>query len=243
MDLYICSMKLTIQHKFILTVLLSLSWIPILFFDGVYFSKHFAYGKLITSILVIAMTIILFAMANLKQRFLMTIMVPLSWLGEMLCCVYLDMYDYRGNQIPLYVPFGHASIFTLCWLLTQYSGVLKQNKTFKKWMTYFYLASFAFVILILNDTLSLALGILFYFSLKRKNFSPFYLMMGLLVLYLEIIGTYFGCWKWDANQWIFTTVNPPLGAIFIYVGGDMILGRLSRFILRMRKKTLQKKYV
>jgi len=236
-------MKLTVRHKFILSIFLSLSWIPILFFDSIYFSQYFSQGKLITSILVIIMTIVLFVMANLKQRFLMGIMIPLSWLGEMLCCVYLDMYDYRGDQIPLYVPFGHASIFTLCWLLTQYSGVLNKNISFKKWMKYFYLASFIFVIFFLNDTLSLALGVLFYLSIKRKNYSPFYLMMGLLVLYLELVGTYFGCWKWDVNQWMFTTVNPPLGAIFIYIGGDMILGRLSRFILKFRKKIRSKREI
>ena len=215
-------------------------WIPILFFDSVYFAENYFNGKIITSIAVICITLYLLWAVPLRLKVLMAIMIPLSWLGEYIFCVLLDMYDYRGGVIPMYVPFGHAGIFTMGWLLTQRSFAISQPNKFKKILTGFYIVSFAFVIFVLKDTLSLLLGILFFIVLKRKKFLPFYLMMSLLVLYLELVGTYFGTWKWDAEQGIFQTINPPLGAVFFYVGGDLVLGRFSRFLLKIRRKTRNK---
>ncbi len=219
-----------------------LLWIPILFFDSVYFDEHYFNGKIITSISVIGITLYLIWTVPLRLKILMIIMIPLSWLGEYIFCVLLDMYHYRGGVIPLYVPFGHAGIFTMGWLLTQRSFAITNPQKFKKILIGFYAISFSFVIIYLKDTLSLLLGILFFIVLKRKNFLPFYLMMSLLVLYLELVGTYFGTWKWDHEQGIFQTVNPPLGAVFFYVGGDLTLGRLTRFILKKRRN-LKLKYL
>lgn len=217
-------------------------WIPILFFDSPYFEEHYFDGKIITSVSVISITLYLLWAVPLRLRTLMIIMIPLSWLGELIFCVWFDMYDYRGGLIPLYVPFGHAGIFTMGWLLTQRSVATKKPEKLKTYLTWFYIIAFLFVVIILNDTLSLFFGILFFIILKRKKFLPFYLVMSLLVLYLELVGTYFGTWKWDTQQGIFHTVNPPLGAIFIYVGGDLVLGRFTRFLLKKRRK-LRLKYL
>ncbi|ANW97189.1 hypothetical protein AXE80_13220 [Wenyingzhuangia fucanilytica] len=214
--------------------------IPMLFFDSVYFSANYFNGKHITSFLVISITLYLIWAVPLRLKILMLIMIPLSWLGEYIFSDLLDMYHYREHSIPLYVPFGHAIVFGTGWLLTQRSMAIKQPKKFKKILTGFYIISFCFVIFILKDTLSLFLGVLFFLSLKRKKFLPFYLMMSLIVLYLELVGTFLGAWKWDAEQGIFKTVNPPLGAIFFYVGGDMLLGKVTRFSLRQRRKIRNK---
>ncbi|NME72398.1 hypothetical protein [Flammeovirga aprica] len=217
-----------------------LLWIPILFFDSPYFYEHYFDGKILTTISVFTIFGVIFYMSSLRIRFLMLMMVPLSWLGEMLCSEWLDMYDYRGNQIPIYVPFGHAVIFALGWNITQKSPILSNALQFKKWMMGFYILLFGIITLYFKDTLSLALGILFFWALWRRNYMPFYLVMSALVLYLEVIGTYYGVWRWDQKQWIFQTVNPPIGAMFIYIGGDMILGRLCRYLLKIPRKKRSK---
>ncbi len=224
-----------------LSLLLVFSWIPLLFFDSVYFNEHYFDGKIITTVLVIAIVLFLIFTGSLRLKTLMFIMIPLSWLGEYIFCDLFDMYDYRDGTIPLYVPFGHAGIFTLGWLLTQKYVAYKNPQKIKKVLTIFYVVSFSFVVFILKDTLSLFLGVLFFIILKRKNFLPFYLIMSLVVLYLELIGTFMGVWKWDVEQGMFQTVNPPLGAIFIYVGGDLTLGRLTRFLLKKRRKMILSK--
>ncbi|ANQ47836.1 hypothetical protein MY04_0454 [Flammeovirga sp. MY04] len=211
-----------------------LLWLPILFFDSTFFAEEYFDGKPITSISVLLLYIFLFKQSSLKIKYLMLVMVPLSWLGELLCCVILDMYDYRGNQIPLYVPIGHACIFSLGWHINQFFDAKTQEKI-KKVLTPSFLILFTFIILYFQDTLSFALGILFFWALRRKNYSSFYLIMSCLVLWIEIVGTALHVWKWDTFQWIFQTINPPIGAMFIYIGGDMILGRLCRFLLRLKK--------
>ncbi|OHX64902.1 hypothetical protein NH26_00355 [Flammeovirga pacifica] len=167
----------------------------------------------------------------------MIIMIPLSWLGELLCCVILDMYDYRGNNIPLYVPVGHACVFSLGWKINQLFDT-DTKAAIRKVLTLFFILLFLFVCFFFNDTLSVALGLLFFWALNRKKFSSFYLIMSCLVLWIEVIGTNLHVWSWSQYQWIFQTVNPPIGSIFIYIGGDMILGRLCRFLLRLRKSQI-----
>ncbi|MDO6736610.1 hypothetical protein [Wenyingzhuangia sp. 2_MG-2023] len=221
------------------SLFLILLWTPFLFFDSVYFDQQFFDGKTITTIIVLCIAAFLLWTAPLRLKILMFIMIPLSWFGEYLFSDLFDMYDYRDGTIPFYVPFGHAGVYTLGWLLTQKYVTPKNTENVKKIVGWFYIIAFPFVIFILKDTLSLLLGVLFFFALKRKNFLPFYLVMGLLVLYLELIGTYLEVWKWHSDQGIFHTVNPPLGAIFLYVGGDLTLNKLTRFLLKKRRKIAQ----
>ncbi|MGY5352092.1 hypothetical protein ACXGQW_05945 [Wenyingzhuangia sp. IMCC45533] len=212
-----------------------LIWGPILFFDSLYFAENFFDGKIITTTLVIFITFYLLYILPLKSKVLMCIMIPLSWLGEYIFSVLLDMYDYRGAVIPLYVPVGHAGVFVVGSLLTQRSFAYTQPKKFKVILISFLIISFSYAIFFLGDNFSLLLGILYLVILIRRKFSPFYLMMGLIVLYLEIIGTALGVWKWDEQQGIFTTINPPIGVAFFYVGGDIVLDKVTRLLLRQRR--------
>ncbi|WP_010136134.1 hypothetical protein [Ochrovirga pacifica] len=219
-----------------LSILIILLWTPFLFFDSTYFSNYYFDGKVITTLCVLVIDGFLLYTASLRLKIQILLMIPLSWLGEHLFCNVWDMYDYRAGTIPLYVPFGHAGVFAFGWLLTQ-KYVTKHNSiTLKRSFTIFYALAFFIVITFFKDTLSMLLGALFFWALKRKKFLPFYLIMGTLVLYLELAGTYLQVWTWSNQQGFFTTTNPPLGAIFLYVGGDMTLNKLTRFLLKLRRK-------
>lgn len=224
-------------------IIIATLWIPTLAFDSPKFAEIAFEGRSITTVLMIGLTFATFWLSSFKMKILMLIMIPLSWLGEYLCCVLMDMYDYQNNQIPIYVPFGHACLFSLGWNITQRSNILNYANHFKKWMLSFYIILFLIVIFYFQDTLSFALGILFFWALRRKGYIPFYLLMSLLVLLLEIYGTQLELWAWDKKQWIFTTVNPPIGSMFIYIGGDIILGRLVRFLLRKSRSLKQKSHL
>ncbi len=49
--------------------------------------------------------------------------------------------------------------------------------------------------------------------------------MGFLVLYIELMGTWLGCWRWDLNplNGLLHTTNPPVGAFVCYVIADIIV--------------------
>ena len=88
---------------------------------------------------------------------------------------------------------------------------------------------FAGAWLALGDTLSAIFGALFLVILYRKRCRPFYLIMGVLVLYIELVGTALGCWVWDMAPFgVLHTTNPPVGAFVCYVIADILVMKLAR---------------
>ncbi|MDB4297647.1 hypothetical protein N9901_02715 [Flavobacteriaceae bacterium] len=224
------------NKSILLPLFVAIVWMPILIFDSKYFESNYFDGGFITNIIVIFITLYLIWAVPLRLKILMIIMIPFSWFGEYIFCVILKMYHYRGATIPLYVPFGHAGVFAVGWLFTQRSIATSNPEKFKRISIWFYIISFSFVIFYLKDNLAIILGILFFLTLKRKKFLPFYLMMGFVVLYLELVGTYLGAWTWHRKQGIFTTTNPPIGIIFFYIGADILLGKITKLLLKARRK-------
>lgn len=210
-------------------------WVAMAYFDGTEYNSSHVNGKWITNLNVGAMFLLLYLFAHIRLRLLMLIMVPLSWLGEEIFSGWLQFYDYREGYIPHYIPFGHAIVFAISWIIGYSKPVWSFITRNRNAFLIIYALMFAFVILYFGDTLSAFFGLLFFLALRRKKYNAFYLLMGFVVLYLELAGTWVGCWKWRAERWFFDTVNPPLGAIFIYVGGDILLGRILRKGLGFRR--------
>lgn len=165
----------------------------------------------------------------------MLLFIPFSLLGEYILSEWWDMYKYWRGNIPLYVPFGHAGVFASAWLLTQNNYNTLNKSIVKKWLTASLILALAYVIIIKRDTLSLLLSPLFFRALHEKKYTPLYLIMSWLVIYLEIAGTAVGTWKWDLQQGLFTTINPPLGAIYFYTGGDRLIYKLTPYFIQMRR--------
>ena len=52
--------------------------------------------------------------------------------------------------------------------------------------------------------------------------------MGVLVLYIELVGTALGCWVWDPAPFgVLRTTNPPVGAFVCYVIADILVMKIS----------------
>lgn len=215
-------------------------WALAVYFGSSTFSEPFFDGYYITTGIVVCLFLILYSMSHLRLRLLMLMIVPLSYLGELIFSDLLQLYRYDIGQIPYYIPFGHAVVFASSWILSFETGIFDVVQRFKAIFIAGYIILFGIIIFGFGDTLTAAFALLFFSALWRKKFSPFYLLMGILVLYLELVGTYFGCWTWQADPGIFHTLNPPVGAISIYIGGDVLLSRLLRKCLNYRRKLLKK---
>jgi hypothetical protein len=51
-----------------------------------------------------------------------------------------------------------------------------------------------------------------------------YMFMPLFVLFVEVVGTAFGCWSWSSKPFgILSTTNPPMGSVMFYVYLDIIV--------------------
>lgn len=200
-----------------------------LWIDSDSFENNYFRAGILTAILAITYFGFFFKFASSTLRKLMFVMVFLSYLGELLFCELLKMYDYRNHAIPLYVPFGHAIVYASGFVLAETSFFIKNEGRLRK----LFLISFSLLFLgvgfFLNDIFSLIFGTLFFVLMRRKKWANVYYSIALCVIFIELVGTYFNCWTWVPKTFgIIPAANPPLGAVFFYAGGDVILAKLVK---------------
>ena len=201
-----------------------------LWIDSVYFNKTYFDGRIITNFLAIAYFCLFFFSSQSNLRKLMFIMVFLSYIGELIFCKLLGMYAYRTADIPLYVPFGHAIVYASGFVIAEMPFFVKQDNKLKKIFLVFFTLLFLSVGIFLNDVFSLIFGALFFVLMKRKKWQNVYYSIALCVIFIELVGTFFKCWTWVPKTFgIISAINPPMGAVFFYAGGDVILAKIVSY--------------
>lgn len=209
--------------------------------DSVYFTKNYFDARQIVNLLVIIYCCFFFFFADFYLRKLIFVMVFLSYIGELLFCEVLHLYDYRTNTIPLYVPFGHAIVYASGYVLSQTTWVNNKDLLLKKCFAIGFALLFLSVAFFLNDVFSLIFGLCFFLILKRKRWQNLYYCIALCVIFIELAGTYFQCWTWKPKAFgLIPTANPPMGAVFFYAGGDVLLMKIVDIWYAKRKKKLLK---
>jgi len=195
--------------------------------DSVGFTQHYFDARQITNFLGIGYFLLLFFASDTQLRKLMVVMVLLSYIGELLFCKLLGMYAYRTSAIPLYVPFGHAIVYASGYVFAQTHWAIHHESRLRKFFALFFIVLFASVGIFLGDWFSILFGILFFVLLRRKRFNNLYYFIALCVIFIELVGTYFGCWAWAAMTFgKIPAANPPMGAVFFYAGGDVLLAKI-----------------
>jgi hypothetical protein len=207
--------------------------------DSVYFAHHYFDGRIIVNIAAIGYFSLLFFTADVALRKLMCVMVFLSYLGELIFCKLLGMYDYRTEFIPLYVPFGHAIVYASGYIFAHTNWVVKHEKPLQHFFAIFFTVLFLAVGIFLNDWFSLIFGVLFFVLLKRKHWQNLYYCIALCVIFIELVGTYFQCWTWVPKTFgVIPAANPPMGAVFFYAGGDVLLVKIISVWDKRKIKTI-----
>ncbi len=195
--------------------------------DSVWFSKAYFEGRWVVNLMTIAYFSLIYRASDVYLRKLMIVMLALSTIGEIIFCSLLGMYLYKGVHIPIYVPLGHSIVYAAGYTLAQTKVVIRNTASLKIWFNIIFALLFIGVTLFLKDYFSLISGVLFFVLLNKKNWNLKYSCIAFCVIYIELLGTSFGCWTWVPKIFgVIPTVNPPLGAIFIYAGGDVLLAKL-----------------
>lgn len=195
--------------------------------DSVSFTEKYFDGRIITNVLVFLYFLGFLKSSKDNLRKLMFVMVALSYIGELLFCELLEMYDYRTPMIPLYVPFGHAIVYASGYVYANTAWSIRKENHLKKYFLWIFATLFLSVAILLNDYFSLLLGALFFWLLKRKKWQNLYCFIALCVIFIELVGTYFKCWTWVPTVFdLIPTSNPPMGAVFIYAGGDVLIAKI-----------------
>lgn len=215
-----------------------LKWFPLLFLlitpfalylDSVTFTKAYFDLRWLVNSCVIIFFCAFYYFSDLQLRKLMLIMVPLSYLGEWIFSKWFGWYTYRLEEIPIYVPFGHAIVYGAGYVVAGYKTVITYEVTLRKLFSIGFILLFAGVTIFVEDYFSCILGVLFFWLIYRKKWQNLYFLIALCVIYIELWGTWYGCWTWEAKiGGILPTANPPMGAVFLYGGGDVLLARIVR---------------
>lgn len=189
-------------------------------------NQYFDNGH-ITNTVTILYFLFFFCFSDSYLRKLMFVMLFLSYLGEVIFCTLLEMYEYQTAFIPLYVPFGHAIVYASGYVFAQTEQAVKKDHILKKYFTAGFILLFLSVGLLLKDLFTVILGALFFLLLKRKKWQNLYYFIAVCVIFIELVGTYFKCWRWEPKIFgLIPTANPPMGAVFIYAGGDVLLSKI-----------------
>lgn len=201
--------------------------------DSVWFTQTHFDARTITNGLAILYFSLMFLASGTELRQLMFVMVFLSYIGELIFCKLLGMYEYRTSAIPLYVPFGHAIVYGSGYILAKTRWAVHQENGLRKIFAVFFIALFLSVGIFLKDYFSLIFGVLFFVLLRRKRWNNLYYFIALCVIFIELVGTYFQCWRWMPKTFgLIPAANPPMGAVFFYAGGDVLLAKIVNLFNR-----------
>ena len=168
-----------------------------------------------------------------RQKLMALIFVPFAFLGESVFSLGFEMYQYRLGGVPLYIGFGHAIVFSVGVLICELESVQRYNKQLRIAAAGLYLLLLTLAVGLLNDTFSIFLTLVFMWVVSRKGYRTFYAVMGLLVIFVEVLGTTWGCWTWELHPvpgWMWLqTMNPPIGTFVFYVLADICVIKMTRF--------------
>jgi hypothetical protein len=208
--------------------------------DSVLFTQRFFDARTITNGAAIGYFFLLFFSAEIYLRKLMIVMVFLSYIGELIFCKLLGMYNYRTELIPLYVPFGHAIVYASGYIFAHTQWAVKNDQLLRKFFAVFFSVLFLAVGVFLGDIFTVVFGLLFFALMKRKRWQNLYYFIALCVIFIELVGTYFQCWTWVPKTFgVIPAVNPPMGAVFFYAGGDVLLVKIVAIWDKRRLKVSQ----
>ncbi|MDM8558839.1 hypothetical protein [Candidatus Parabeggiatoa sp. HSG14] len=140
--------------------------------------------------------------------------------GEVFLSLIWGLYEYRLYNVPLFVPPGHALLFTV--------GILLAPKmpSWIIWVVPTVVAPYM-VFATFNgfDTMGGVLFFLFLICLLFGKEKKLYATMFVFSLILEIYGTWLGNWTWVYEiPWVgLTSTNPPASAGTFYCLLDLLV--------------------
>ena len=119
-----------------------------LYLDSAVLAEKFEYNQLVINIVMLIGFYYLYKRSVKRTRELMIYAVIIGFLGEYLFSVYLGMYTYRLENVPLYVPFGHAAVYARVFVFAK-APIVRQYH--KKIENFFYLFISLFHALLLTN--------------------------------------------------------------------------------------------
>lgn len=202
-----------------------------LFLDSQWLVDRGFNGQILANLLVpIYFGAMIVTIPDRRLRRIMLITVPISAVGELIFAQGAELYTYKFGMVPLYVPFGHAIVVGSGFQLLWHPWIKRPGAIMIHGLLLGYLGMFLLAFFVLDDNFTLFLGLLYFVGIFSMRERAIYLFMPFFILFVEFVGTAFGCWAWHPLPFgFFSTVNPPTGSIMFYVYLDMAVMLMARF--------------
>ena len=210
-----------LSYIFLRKVGIFIAFIFILFFDGTYFTTNYIDSQVPINILALLSFFWMYKRAYPRTRILMIYAVFLGLLGEYLFSIYLKMYTYRLENVPWYVPLGHAALYGRVFIFSKDALVRKYHQEIEQLFTYIIVIFSIIYLIFFSDLFGfLMTASVFILLYKRPQDKLYFYTMYIVVALLEIGGTAFGCWKWPSVAFgmfdFLPSNNPPSGISLFY---------------------------
>jgi len=225
-DLCPLDMKLINQLRYLkiyLPVLIAV-WAG-LFLDSTTRSMSLSYSQWLSNGLILLAFVWVYRHASKAVGLMMLYGLVIALFGEILFSLVLEMYTYRLGNVPLYVPLGHSIIYAAVYYIVKEPLVRRHRAQIIRTL-YAVMILYSSLWLMLSHDLfgfTCMLVILWVFR-RRPSSRLFFLVMFFMVAYLELIGTYYQCWRWPdvwfgSLEWM-PSANPPSGISVFYFAFD-----------------------
>jgi hypothetical protein len=161
-----------------------------------------------------------------RRRLALVCFLPLITLAELGLTHGLGWYAYRLDNLPAWIPPAHGVVFLTALRAIDMHAVPTRVLAFSAALMQ--LAYSALALVLFGDALGAVLALVFLtgMALLPPDGKRFYASLGLVVAYLELVGTALGTWSWAPVSLGLTAANPPSGAVGGYSlvdGGAFLL--------------------
>ncbi len=180
-------------------------------------------GQYVATLWTLCVWIGLYRLGGSNDRKVLIFCTLIAGVGELVLSLAWGIYDYQFNNVPLFVPPGHALLMTLGVIASRYltsrmSWIVLAAAT--AWSIY--------TISIGADSFGAALFGVFVFCMiaaRTKAQRSLYATMFVLALLMEFYGTSLGNWVWQpvAPGTPLNAANPPFSAGAFYCLLDLLV--------------------
>jgi len=166
-------------------------------------------------------------------RFMLMACLVIATAGEIVLSLGWELYTYRLDNIPLFVPPGHVLLLLLGLSLARRMSESTALAIIGAAGAYSLALAAAGI-----DTLGVFLfGVLLTASVVMPNQRRLYASTFALALALELLGTWLGNWSWarEVPGTSLVTTNPPVAAGAFYCALDALVVVASARLSRVRQ--------
>lgn len=160
-----------------------------------------------------------------EQRISIGLVIVLATIAEVLFSMGLGWYDYRIGHVPPWIPPAHGIVFLTALVWADIGWARTRHNQIRVWLTAAVLAYTAYGLAgghpDIIGAITGGLFLLWLWTVSTER-SILYVMMWIVVCYLEILGTAFGTWTWAPTALGLTEGNPPSGIVGMYGIIDLV---------------------